>query len=187
MGPAVFGNQQDDQDLHDELVSYDWPTQLTGFGDHWLGLTNPGFRSSRDDWMGLQYGREHADWTYLAGHLNTRLESTSSGVGMYTFPGHVWAMPRAIAETAPAGWYNWLTYQLGELLGPTKPLGSSWQFDYSHPWSTVSNPTYDGSSYVEDEFQALAAALQSIEDQAKARVTSERDELDSFIGYPYPE
>jgi len=86
----------------------------------------------------------------------------------------------AIAEMAPAAWYYWLTDQLTNLLGPTKPFGSSWQFENTQSvWSTSSvyNPTYSGSSYVEDEFQALAAALQSIEDEAKETVTSARDEL----------
>ena len=184
LGPAVFGNQQDDEDLHDELVSYDWPTNLVGFGDHWLGLTNPGFRSPRD----------HTT-TYPAAlgvtpswYTNTILEEHNSGLGQYTFPVPPgvfppWPRTRAIAEMAPAAWYYWLTDQLTNLLGPTKPFGSSWQFDPAsggaQAWrrSTISNPTYSGSSYVEDEFQALAAALQSIEDEAKETVTSARDEL----------
>ena len=122
--------------------------------------------------------------------MNTILGSSSAGLGRYAWPlpypdAIISAPPptiRAIAEMAPAAWYTWLTDQLTGLLGPTKPFGSSWRFDETEDSgfrmvSTVSNPTYSGSSYVEDEFQALAAALQSIEDEAKETMTSARDEL----------
>lgn len=163
--------------LHDELVSNDWShTNLVQYGEDWLGLTNPVFRSPRHHTIdGKQYPR----------FGDTILSPSFAGIGQYTFPVPPWEptprpSTRAIAEMAPAGWYLWLTDQLTGLLGPTKPFGSSWQFENTQSvWSTSSvyNPTYSGSSYVEDEFQALAAALQSIEDEAKESVTSTRDEL----------